>query len=131
MIDLHPPKYKSTNVLLIGFEGTGRGNVHIQFHDGTGRPTTRGYYKDVQAALYNSLNGSRAPSRFVSENLKPHFEWVRAVEDEAPEIAECRAHPDLTLPNEIVVPSTIPKTVDAIESTINSQRIPVDRGLFE
>lgn len=130
-MNLHPLKFKSTSVFEIGFESTsnGRGNLYVRFHDGNGKPTGYGYYKDAPRAVYNGLLASRAAGRFLTQNLKPHFEWSKIVEGEPPEIAHFRAHPDLTLPDEISVPMSVP-----IADTIpywDAQRVGHVGGLFE
>lgn len=132
MIELHPLKHRSTNVFAIGFEATDghRGNLHVQFHDGNGNPTTRGYYRDAPRAIYNALASDRKPGVFLNQNLKNRFEWVSPKPEEAPEITYARANPDSTIPDLLFIPAHIPNTLEAIQTCIDSQRNQT-KGLFE
>jgi hypothetical protein len=129
MTELHPLKHKSSSVLEIGFEVTdgSRGNLHVQFHD-DGKRTSRGYYKDAPRALYNSLCTSRTAGSFLNQNLKPHFEWVRHQESEPAEITYFREHPDLTLPDIIIVPASVP-IADTV-ACVDAQRKHSEGSLF-
>lgn len=132
MIELSPLKHPSTNVHSIGFEGERRGNVHVQFHDKEGKLTVRGFYRDVQRALFNALEFSRKPGAFIHQNLKDRFEWVVLESDEPPEISEAREHPDSTLPDNLFIPADVINTVEAITACIDAQRVAVEKkGLFE
>jgi hypothetical protein len=75
-MELHALRHKSTNILALGFEGDKRGKLHVQFHDGEGKATSRGYYTDVPRSLYNALEDDRKPGAFLNSHLKNKFEWV-------------------------------------------------------
>lgn len=130
MVELKPLRHKSTNVLAVAFEGERRGNLHVQFHDGKGNPTSRGYYVDVPRAVFNGLEAERAAGKFIHANLKGRFDWVALAADEDPEITAARLNPDLTLPDMLFIPADTPDHL--IQSVIDSQRLPaVKGGLFE
>lgn len=126
MIDLHPTQYPSTTVLEVGFDPDakgGRGSLHVQFHDGQGKPTSRGYYRDVPRALFNALERDRKPGSIVNQQLKNRFEWVSTGDIEGFEV-------DPTLPDVLVIPAECPMDVESIAAYIDLQRIPVKGGLF-
>lgn len=123
MIVLSPTRFPSTNVHSIGFEGEARGKLHVQFKDKNGRLTVRGYYADVQQALFRGLEADRKPGGFINDNLKGWFEWV-ALENVKPF--------DDTLPDKIFLPPETPNTDEAVAACIDGQRITPERtGLFE
>ena len=144
-MQLHELKHKSTNILAIGFVGENRGVLHVQFHDGNGNPTSRGWYLDVPRAVYNALYSDRKPGAFLSTQIKNRFEWVLASAkptipgvdtsklspEELEELEYTIAHPDLTLPDVLVIPAGC-NTLEAITECIDAQRVPIERkGLFE
>lgn len=133
MIQLVPTQHPSKTVLEVGFNPDskgGRGELHVQFHDGQGTPTSRGYYKDCPRSLFNALQRDRKPGSIINSQLKNRFEWVAIARDgEAPEIAEARANPDLTLPDILVIPKEVPN--ESIQEYIDLQRrLTVKEGLF-
>ena len=140
-MELHALKHKSTNILAIGFEGERRGSLYVQFHDGHGKPTSRGCYLDVPRAMYNALCEDRKPGSFLNAQLKPRFEWVseskpsthQLSSEEQSELERIIANPDTTLPDMIFIPAHVPNTIEAIQECIDAQRVspPVKKGLFD
>lgn len=110
MIELTPVKHPSTIVHSIGFDGDERGDIHVQFQSKDGKPTVRGYYKDVQRAIFNWLTEERKPGSFINQYLKSWFEWVPLKGDP-------------TLPDMLFIPASVLNDQAAIDACIDSQRI--------
>lgn len=118
MIELLPPTHQSSNVHSIGFEGDRRGDLHVQFKDKDGNLTVRGYYKDVQRALFNALKDDRRPGSFIHENLKTRFEWVVV---ERPEESRPEGILMWPLPDALFAPPDglfIPSGADTVEQWV-------------
>src|SRR5690349_13209917 len=81
IVKMEKPQHPSSNVDAIGFvenqpdvpgEPVGRGNLRVQFRDGT-----IGEYADVPRAVYNALMTAKSPGGFVHAQVKPHFQYRR------------------------------------------------------
>lgn len=133
MIELSPVKHPSSSVHSIGYEPIDDrwGNAHVQFHK-EGKLTVRGYYKDVPAILFRTLEDDRRPGKLINAEFRGRFDWVPVARAEYPEITYFLEHPDLTLPNPIIIPADVENTVDAVAAWTNAQRIPIQKeGLFK
>lgn len=122
MEELNPLKYGSSNVARVGFEGTNRGRLHVQFHSNN-ILTVRGYYEDVPRAIYQGLLYSRQAGKFIHQHLKDHFKWHVYTGNESPivpqsqpvksESAEAKTY--------FYIPPSVPMEIEAIAKCIDAQ----------
>jgi hypothetical protein len=130
-MELTPTMFPSSAVHSIGWEAIKsglRGNIHIQFHK-DGELTQRGYFKEVQRAIFLGLEAAHKPGAFIHQNLREHFEWVRT------DIEDLGDFDVSNLPDVIYYPIEGLKHGDSVEvftACLDAQRIKPERtNLFE
>jgi len=133
MIELESTAFPCKAVHSIGYEPLKsgiRGNIHVQFHK-DGKFTSRGYFSNVQRSIFFGLRDSPKPVKFITQNLKEHFTWVRT-DGAVDEPEEYKITPDVLarFPSEIYYPADLPNTLEAFIECFTSQLLQPAGALF-